>query len=103
MIARSERTIIAHGLLDFVLIEEGTRLALQNMSWGGKRGYDSGPSRSFTTEIQGETGHWQEERKLTYVNLKLAGHMIPADAPASAYKLVQYLIGDIDHFEQGDI
>lgn len=95
VIQKSKRTIIAHGMLDFVLIEEGTRLALQNMTWHGRRGFDNPPEKSFTTALQGETGNWQEERGLTLVSLKLSGHMIPVDQPASAFKLGQYLVGAI--------
>lgn len=103
VISKVKRTIIAHGLLDFVLIEEGTRLALQNMTWNGKIGFDAAPQQSFSVELQGETGVWQEERNLSYVSLKLSGHMIPADQPASAFKLARFLVGDISSLRDAEV
>ena len=38
VIEKNERTIIGHGLLDFILIYNGTLLVIQNMTWHGKQG-----------------------------------------------------------------
>lgn len=94
VISRNKRTIITHGALDYVLIEEGTQLALQNMTWNGVKGFQQPPNNSFTTS-QGETGLFVEERGLAYIQLNLSGHMMPEDQPESAYKIMQYLLGDI--------
>ncbi|KAI0269343.1 Alpha/Beta hydrolase protein [Gloeopeniophorella convolvens] len=39
VIEKSKRSVVAHGLADFVLIAEGTRIVLQNMTWNGKQGF----------------------------------------------------------------
>lgn len=35
VIDKNERTIIGHGLLDYILIKNGSLIAIQNMTFGG--------------------------------------------------------------------
>lgn len=69
----SSRTVIVHGLLDFVLIEEGTRLALQNTTWNSRRGFDVPPTLALMVHrpsgVQVQVGTYAAERGLVYVNL----------------------------------
>ncbi|KAF3931058.1 hypothetical protein ABW20_dc0105137 [Dactylellina cionopaga] len=97
VIEKSERTVIAHGLLDFILMADGTLLSLNNMKWGGKRGFSQKPSKKFVVpyEKQGELGVWHEERKLTYIEVKLAGHMVPQYQPGAGYRHLEYLLGRV--------
>lgn len=37
VIDRLERTIVAHGQLDYILLADGTLMMLQNVTWGGKQ------------------------------------------------------------------
>ncbi|KAF3901987.1 hypothetical protein ABW21_db0207967 [Orbilia brochopaga] len=97
IIEKSERTIIAHGLHDFILLADGSRIAIQNMTWGGQQGFQSPPSKKFMVpyEDQGELGVWHTERKLTYVEIKLSGHMVPQYQPGAAYRHIEYLLGRV--------
>jgi len=79
VIEQSERTIIAHGLLDYVLLVNGTLMAIQNMTWGGQQGFQEAPSKQFSIpyEDQGVMGRVHTERGLTFMDVKLSGHMVP--------------------------
>ncbi|KAI8589035.1 putative pheromone processing carboxypeptidase [Geranomyces variabilis] len=107
VINHSDRTVIAHGQLDFVLIEDGTLLAIQNMTWKGHMGFGKPPVEPFLVPYHpdgplgalagaGVFGTAHTERGLTYSSVKLAGHMVPQYAPSAAYRQVQYLLGRID-------
>ncbi|KAK6333649.1 hypothetical protein TWF730_003833 [Orbilia blumenaviensis] len=97
VVDRSERTIVAHGLLDFILIADGTLISLNNMVWGGQRGFSKKPSNKFVVPYdgQGELGIWHEERGLTYIEVRLAGHMVPQYQPAAGYRHLEYLLGRV--------
>ncbi|CAA7261653.1 unnamed protein product [Cyclocybe aegerita] len=57
VIEKSVRTVIVHGLADFILIAEGTRIAIQNMSWGGAQGLQTPiEDETFTVQIWVSTG-----------------------------------------------
>ncbi|CAE6369106.1 unnamed protein product [Rhizoctonia solani] len=113
VIEKSERTVVMHGGIvssldhlsnlaikkpdrekDYVLIAEGTRIAIQNMTWHGKQGFQKPiQSESFIIEGFGILGSMHQERNLTYVEVDLAGHMMPQFAPWAAYKTLSYLLG----------
>jgi len=94
VIAKNNRTVILHGLADFVLIAEGTRLVLQNMTWGGVQGFQVSPKNdSFIVDGMGAMGTVQSERSLTYYEVSLSGHMIPQFSPKAAFQSMQYLMG----------
>ncbi|KAI9671917.1 MAG: hypothetical protein M1817_002352 [Caeruleum heppii] len=107
VIERSNRTIIAHGALDMILMGNGTLLAIQNMTWGGKQGFQSAPSQDFivpshqnsdpaTLAGAGVFGTTHTERGLTWIDMKLTGHMVPQYAPSAAYRQLEYLLGRVD-------
>ncbi|PPQ77206.1 hypothetical protein CVT25_011052 [Psilocybe cyanescens] len=51
VIDKSVRTVIVHGLADFILVAEGTRIAIQNMTWGGAQGFHTPiKDESFTVK-----------------------------------------------------
>ncbi|EPS35487.1 hypothetical protein H072_11104 [Dactylellina haptotyla CBS 200.50] len=102
VIEKSERTVIAHGLLDFILIADGTLISLNNMVWGGARGFSRKPSGKFVVpyENQGELGTWHEERGLTYIEVKMAGHMVPQYQPGAGYRHLEYLLGRVKDLSQ---
>ncbi|KAJ1302190.1 hypothetical protein OPQ81_001016 [Rhizoctonia solani] len=94
VIEKSERTVVMHGGIDYVLIAEGTRIAIQNMTWHGKQGFQKPiQSEGFIIEGFGVLGSMHQERNLTYVEVDLAGHMMPQYAPWAAYKTLSYLLG----------
>ncbi|TFY81162.1 hypothetical protein EWM64_g2854 [Hericium alpestre] len=94
VIEKSERTVIAQGLADFVILAEGTRLAIQNMTWGGAQGFQTPiMNESFAVNDFGIYGNMHQERKLTYVEFYFSGHMTPQFVPWAAYQTVEYLLG----------
>ncbi|CAE6336317.1 unnamed protein product [Rhizoctonia solani] len=94
VIEKSERTVVMHGGIDYVLIAEGTRIAIQNMTWHGQQGFQRPiANESFIIEGFGILGAMHQERNLTYVEVDLSGHMMPLYAPWAAYKTLSYLLG----------
>lgn len=94
VIEKSERSVIIHGLADYVLIAEGARIALQNMTWSGKQGFQKPlKTDSFIINGFGAYGNMQSERNLTYYEVSLSGHMVPQFAPWAGIQSMQYLMG----------
>lgn len=94
VIEKSNRTIIVHGLADMVLISEGTRIAIQNMTWGGSQGFQTPiENETFTVKDMGVYGNTHEERGLTYVEFYFSGHMTPQFVPWAAFQTAQFLLG----------
>lgn len=56
VIDRTKNVIIGHGSRDFVLIADGTLLAIQNMSFGGAMGFQSRPSEPLFVPYHGNEG-----------------------------------------------
>ncbi|EPS45522.1 hypothetical protein H072_450 [Dactylellina haptotyla CBS 200.50] len=97
VIEKSERTIVAHGLHDYILLAEGTLMALNNMTWHGAQGFSERPSSKFVVPYdgQGDMGVWREERGLTYIEIKASGHMVPGYQPGAAFRHLEYLLGKV--------
>ncbi|KIM42681.1 hypothetical protein M413DRAFT_444355 [Hebeloma cylindrosporum] len=94
VIEKSNRSVIVHGLADYILIAEGTRIVIQNMTWGGKQGFQTPiATDSFLVDGVGALGTSHTERGLTYVEVELSGHMVPQFSPVAAFQLMQYLMG----------
>ena len=102
-----DRTIIAHGELDFILLYNGTLMTIQNMTWGGLQGFQSPPTEDFyvpyhedlsltSLSAKGIMGKVHTERKLTYVQQAMSGHMVPQYQPSSAYRQLEFLLGRIE-------
>ena len=103
----TKNVIVGHGALDYVLIANGTLLAIQNMTWGGKQGFQKRPVEPFyvpyhkrgaksALAAEGVMGTTHSERGLTYVGVSLSGHMIPQYAPSAAFRHVEVLLGRVD-------
>ncbi|KAL5520959.1 hypothetical protein ACEPAF_2962 [Sanghuangporus sanghuang] len=94
VIEKSERTVVVHGLADFILIAEGTRIAIQNMTWNGAQGFQTPiEPQSFTVENFGTFGSEHTERGLTYVEFEFSGHMTPQFVPWAAFNTIAFLLG----------
>ncbi|KAF2260498.1 carboxypeptidase cpdS precursor [Lojkania enalia] len=107
IIDQLDRTMIVHGDLDWILLGNGTLLAIQNMTWGGLQGFQEEPKDDFfvpyfdtltvdSLSATGVMGVTHTERKLTWVEQKLSGHMVPQYQPSSAYRQLEFLLGRID-------
>ncbi|KAI0254191.1 alpha/beta-hydrolase [Lactifluus subvellereus] len=94
VIEKSKRSVIVHGLADSILIAEGLRIALQNMTWAGKQGYQTPiVDDSFVVDEVGVLGNMNVERKLAYIEVSLAGHMLPKYSPVAALQIMKFLMG----------
>ncbi|KAK8092901.1 serine carboxypeptidase [Apiospora kogelbergensis] len=119
VIEATQNVIIGHGVLDMVLIANGTLLTIQNMTWGGKLGFQTAPRDPFyvpyhalssedaieaqgvdptrlaTLAAAGVLGTTHTERGLTYVTVDLSGHMVPQYAPSAAFRHLEVLLGRV--------
>jgi carboxypeptidase D len=93
VIEKSERTVIAHGLADFILIAEGARIVIQNMTWGGLQGFQTPIANDSLVVGDVVLGNFHTERNLTYVEVLQSGHMIPQFSPVAAFQVMQFLLG----------
>ncbi|KAI0314676.1 alpha/beta-hydrolase [Amylostereum chailletii] len=97
VIEKSERTVIVHGLADFILLAEGTRIAIQNMTWNGAQGFQTPiENETFHVANMGVYGNMHQERNLTYVEFYFSGHMTPQFVPWAAFQTAAYLLGKAD-------
>ncbi|KAG2134925.1 Alpha/Beta hydrolase protein [Suillus bovinus] len=94
VIEKSKRAVIVHGLADFNLIADGTRITIQNMTWNGLQGFQTPIANdSFIVDGVGAYGSMHSERGLTYYEVALAGHLVPQFAPGPSFQIMQYLMG----------
>ncbi|QLI65913.1 uncharacterized protein G6M90_00g011570 [Metarhizium brunneum] len=107
VIDKTKNVIIGHGALDFILLANGTLMAIQNMTFGGQLGFQKPPVEPFyvpyhtTGELgtiagAGVFGTTHTERGLTYVGVSLSGHMVPQYAPSAAFRHLEFLLGRVD-------
>ena len=110
VIERTNNVIIGHGERDMVLIADGTLMAIQNLTWGGKMGFQTVPSaplyvplhdNSFlqTAAGAGVAGTTHTERGLTYFGAAATGHFLSSNAPAVAFRSLEVLLGRIPNFQ----
>ena len=103
VIERSNRTVIGHGLADYVLIANGTRwvssgstkasvptcnflinefcstfrIMIQNMTFNGMQGFQMPiASENLILPGMGSMGQYHIERGLLYAEVALSGHMV---------------------------
>ncbi|KAF7333425.1 Carboxypeptidase [Mycena venus] len=110
VIEKSVRTVIIHGLADFVLIAEGARIVIQNLdyfhsiirirSWikrtpgNGLQGFRTPIiDDSFLVDGVGSLGTAHTERGLTFLEVELSGHMVPQFSPLAAFQSMAFLMG----------
>jgi carboxypeptidase D len=101
LIDKNERTIIGHGLLDYVLIANGSLLAIQNMTWGGVQGFQRKPETPFVVPYDGRgtAGVYHTERKLTWFEVELSGHMVPQYQPTVGFRQLEFLLGRVESLD----
>jgi carboxypeptidase D len=116
IIEATQRVLVANGQLDMEIITNGTLLAIQNMTWGGKLGFQKQPSTPIVITLpdlqyeslfiengfgdiddpQGTMGVQHYERGLMWAQTSLCGHMQPQFQPRSSYRHLQWVLGRID-------
>ncbi|PNP56123.1 hypothetical protein THARTR1_03648 [Trichoderma harzianum] len=116
VIETTQNVIFAHGDADWVITMDGVLLGIQNMTWGGKMGFQCKPKDPFYVPLYGYNpednqhryyagdmpagsgvlGTVHEERGFTFVVTKLAGHQGPGYAPAASLRHLEKLLGRVD-------
>lgn len=102
--------------MDYIIITNGTLLAIQNMTWAGQLGFQTEPSEPFVIDMpdihyskvyedsglaglngpQGQMGIQHFERGLMWVQVWGAGHMVPQYQPRVGYKNLEWVLGRIE-------
>ncbi|KAJ7667096.1 alpha/beta-hydrolase [Mycena rosella] len=89
VIEKSVRTVIVHGLADFILIAEGS-VPIRN----GLQGFQTPIANdSFLVDGMGALGTAHTERGLTFLEVALSGHMTPQFSPLAAFQAMSFLMG----------
>ncbi|TPX18228.1 uncharacterized protein E0L32_002737 [Thyridium curvatum] len=113
VIDRTRNVIIGHGMRDLALPANGSLLVIQNMTWGGKLGFQARPSGALYVPYHhhdstddhanlaeaGVVGTSHSERGLTYMAVAGAGHFLGMDAPAVAYRSLEVLLGRVENLK----
>lgn len=131
VIERTNNVIVGSGLLDYLLLTNGTLAALNNMTWNGQQGFSKNPmaEKNFFVPYNptigealneilyqgsipsvpvglvaggGLLGTTYTERGLTFTTVDLAGHEIPQYVPGASYRHLEFLLGRIDSLTQMD-
>lgn len=106
VIERTKNVQIAHGTMDMVLLANSTLLAIQNMTWGGRLGFQREPREPLFvphhpnpavegSSGQGVMGTWHSERGLTWALIDLSGHQAPAWQAAVSFRQIEVLLGRV--------
>ncbi|ORY67779.1 Alpha/Beta hydrolase protein [Pseudomassariella vexata] len=110
VVDKTQNVMLVHGALDMVLLANGTLLAIQNMTFGGKLGFEEQPTKPLyvpahydqspsTWAGSGILGTAHTERGLTYAAVALSGHMVPEYQPSVAYRQLEVLLGRVENLQ----
>ncbi|KAJ5096891.1 Peptidase S10 serine carboxypeptidase [Penicillium angulare] len=118
VIEATNRVLIANGDWDYLIITNGTLLAIQNMTWNGELGFHSRPTTPIHIDMpdlqysaifnsqegygdfdgpQGMMGVQHHERGLMFAETFQAGHRHSQDQGRVSYRHVEWLLGHRDH------
>ena len=101
VIEATNRVLVANGNWDALIPNNGTLLAIQNMTWNGKLGFQNPPTEPFI--VPGEEGHRPQgtlgtkhfERGLQWATTEGSGHMQPQYQPGASFVHLQWVLGRI--------
>lgn len=110
IIERTRNVILGHGSRDFLVLPESTLLTIQNLTWLGAMGFQRWPVEPLFVPYHdnadvrmasgaGVVGTSHTERGLTWFEAALAGHLVAADQPAVAFRMVEVLLGRVEGLE----
>lgn len=119
VIDATQNVIFSHGATDMLLKLNGMMLGIQNMTWGGKLGFQQVPSDPFYVPLVGQNdgdgrtvygknlpggggvlGTTHTERGFTMVALAASGHEAPMLSPAAALRQLEKLLGRVASFTE---
>src|SRR5271155_4367757 len=116
VIEHTNRVLIGNGNLDYVILTNGTLLAIQNMTWNGMMGFQTKPTLQINITLpdlqyqalftanglggydgppQGLMGIQHYERGLMWAETDLSGHMQPQFQPRVSYRHLEWVLGRI--------
>ena len=94
------------GSWDGLVTTYGTLLAIQNMTWNGKRGFQTAPDQDFIVPLprrnqpfegpQAVMGKMHYERGLQWVETYQSGHEQPMYQPRATWRHLEWVLGRID-------
>ena len=117
VIEATNRVLIANGDWDYLIITNGTLLAIQNMTWNGQLGFQSAPATPIDIKMpdlqwnemfeaqegyggldgpQGVMGVQHYERGLMWAETYQSGHKQPQDQGRVSYRHLQWLLGHVE-------
>ncbi|KAK3292104.1 Alpha/Beta hydrolase protein [Chaetomium fimeti] len=110
VIEHTGNVILGHGSRDFLLLPEGSLLAIQNLTWCGEMGFRERPGGVLVVPRHGGggggvaagagvVGSSHVERGLTWFEAAMGGHVLGMDQPAVTFRMVEVLLGRVEGFE----
>ncbi|KAJ7769354.1 alpha/beta-hydrolase [Mycena metata] len=92
--ARGVGIVFYSGNDDSLVAHRGTEIAavIQNMTFGGVQGFTRKPSTPWSDDKGAFAGIVHQERNLTYVLFKGAGHLVPNSVPEAAFVFVREFV-----------
>jgi len=87
--------VLYSGNDDVLIAHRGTEIVIQNTTFGGIQGFTVKPSTPWHDDAGNFAGIIRQERNWTYVLFNKAGHLVPANQPASAFTFVrEFVLGN---------
>jgi carboxypeptidase D len=93
--AKNVGIVMYSGNDDALIPHRGTELAIQNTTFGGIQGFTRKPATPWYNDASKLAGVVHQERGWTYVLFLNSGHLVPLDAPLSAYTFLrEFVLGN---------
>ncbi|KAJ7058539.1 alpha/beta-hydrolase [Mycena amicta] len=77
---------------DSLVAHRGTETVIQNMTFGGVQGFTRKPATPWTDDKGNFAGIVHQERNLTFVLFKGAGHLVPNSVPEAAFVFLREFV-----------
>jgi len=87
------KVMLFSGDQDLICCHTGTERMIDNLTWGGRRGWTEETSNQPWKVNGSYAGMWREERNLTYVLVANASHMAPYDVPYVTQDMLVRFLG----------
>lgn len=84
--------VIYSGNDDSLVAHRGTEVSIQNITFGGIQGFSRKPSTPWYDDHSNFAGIVHQERNLTYVLFKSAGHFVPRSVPEAAFVFLREFV-----------
>ncbi|KAJ6511202.1 alpha/beta-hydrolase [Mycena sanguinolenta] len=77
---------------DSLVAHRGTEAVIQNMTFGGVQGFTRPPATPWSDDKGNFAGIVHQERNLTFVLFKGAGHLVPNSVPEAAFVFIREFV-----------